>query len=105
VPRLEYEVDGDEGHLTLSNSKRDENFPFPGFGNNKDSLQLELAGAVPLSLDMKFGVCDADVDLGGMEISDARFVTGVSSFRLDFSSPNRVDCDNLVIKAGVPASL
>lgn len=101
VPRLEYEVEGDEGHFRLSNDKGGDHFPFPGFGGNKDSLRLELANSVPLSLNMKFGVCDASIDLGGMEISDANFSTGVCSFKLDFSSPNRISCDNLSIKSGV----
>ncbi len=101
VPRLEYEVDGDRGRFRLSNNRGEDHFPFPGLGGNKDSLRLELANSVPLSLNMNFGVCDADVDLGGMEISDARFSTGVCSFKLDFSSPNKITCDELVVKSGV----
>lgn len=101
VPRLEYEVNGDEGSFRLSNDHGDKHFPFPGFGGSKDSLNLELANSVPVSLAMKFGVCDANIDLGGMKVSDAKFSTGVSSFRLDFSSPNKVSCDRLIIKSGV----
>lgn len=101
VPRLEYEIDGDQGLFRLSNQRGENHFPFPGFGGSKDSLSLQLANSVPLSLIMKFGVCDANIDLGGMEISDARFSTGVSSFKLDFSSPNKITCNNLVVKSGV----
>lgn len=101
VPRLLYEVDGKQGDFMLSNDKQHTNFPFLGFGKEKDSVRLELANSVPVSLNMGFGVCDAKVDLGGMEISDANFATGVCSFDLNFSTPNKIDCSNLSVKTGI----
>ncbi len=101
VPKLMYEIDGDRGIFRLSNDKHNNNFPFLGLNRDKDSVNLRLSNAVPVSLDMAFGVCDAAVDLGGMKISDATFSTGVCSFDLNFSSPNQIDCDNLDIKTGV----
>ncbi len=101
VPRMSYDVDGDNGFFTLSNDREHSRFPFLGFSREKDSVSLELSSSVPVSLDMGFGVCDAIVDLGGMEISNANFSTGVCSFDLNFSSPNKIDCDNLTVKTGV----
>lgn len=101
VPRLMYEIHDDRGVFHLSNEKHNNNFPFPGFGKDKDTVDLRLSNSVPVSLDMAFGVCDAIVDLGGMEISDASFATGVCSFDLNFSTPNKIDCDNVSIKTGV----
>lgn len=101
VPRLTYEVDGDNGIFTLSNDKEQTKFPFLSFGKEKDSVNLELSNSVPVSLHMGFGVCDAVVDLGGMEISDANFSTGVCSFDLNFSSPNKIDCNDITVKTGV----
>lgn len=101
VPRLTYEVDGDNGMFRLSNDKEHDNFPFLGFGKGKDTVDLELSDSVPVSLDVGFGVCEATVDLGGMEISDANFATGVCSFDLNFSSPNKIDCSNLSVKTGI----
>ncbi len=101
VPRLMYEVQDDKGIFHLSNEKHHTNFPFPGFGKDKDTVDLRLSDSVPVSLDMGFGVCDAVVDLGGMEISDANFSTGVCSFDLNFSKPNKIECDNVSIKTGV----
>lgn len=101
VPKMTYEVDGDNGVFTLSNDKHHNKFPFLGFAKEKDSVSLELSSSVPVSLDMGFGVCDAVVDLGGMEISDASFSTGVCSFDLNFSSPNKIDCNDLSVKTGV----
>ncbi len=101
VPKLVYEVDGTEGIFKLSNDKEHTNFPFLGFGKEKDSVRLELASSVPVLLNMGFGVCDAKVDLGGMSIADANFATGVCSFDLNFSSPNKIDCKNVSVKTGI----
>jgi hypothetical protein len=101
VPKLLYEVEGDQGIFKLSNGKEHTNFPFLGFDKDKDSIDLELANSVPVSLDMGFGVCDARVDLGGMQISDANFSTGVCSFDLNFSRPNKIECSNIVVKTGI----
>lgn len=101
VPRLSYDVDGEKGMFTLSNGDEHDNFSFLGLGKGKDTVDLELSDSVPISLDMGFGVCDAMVDLGGMEISDANFATGVCSFDLNFSSPNKIDCSNLSVKTGI----
>ncbi len=101
VPKLMYEVEDGRGIFRLSNDKEHTNFPFLGFNKEKDSVSIELANSVPVSLEMGFGVCDATVDLGGMEISDADFSTGVCSFDLNFSSPNKIECSNISVKTGI----
>ncbi len=101
VPVLNYEVRDNEGVFLFSNGKHDSHFPFFNFGEAKDSVDIELANSVPLHLRVNFGVCDANVDLGGMEISQATFATGVCSFNLNFSSPNKINCHDLQIKTGV----
>lgn len=101
VPKLTYDIEDDKGVFHLSNEKEHTNFPFLGLSSEKDSVDLELSNSVPVSLDMGFGVCDAAVDLGGMEISDANFSTGVCSFDLNFSSPNRIECSNISVKTGI----
>ncbi|HUI30982.1 MAG TPA: hypothetical protein VLX91_12275 [Candidatus Acidoferrales bacterium] len=99
VPTLDYEVEGTQGTLYFANEK--ESVHFPWFHGDKDTAIVELANSVPVSLAMNFGVCDAHVDLGGMEIANATFSTGVCDFKLDFSTPNRIECEDLRIKTGV----
>ncbi len=101
VPRLTYEINDEKGTLHLSNEKTDSHVSLWGLRGNKDSVYVELANSVPLFLTMNFGVCSANVDLGGMKIADAVFSTGVCSFDLDFSSPNEIECDNIKVKTGV----
>ena len=101
VPLLDYIVSGNKGVFRFSNQKNGNNFPWFNMHDVKDSARVELSGTVPVSLTMNFGVCDANVDLGAMMISDATFSTGVCDFNLDFSSPNKIECDDINIKTGI----
>jgi len=101
VPILDYNVEGTKGILNFSNQKGEGHFPWFNIHGDKDSARIELANSVPVSLTMNFGVCDANIDLGGIQISDAVFSTGVCDFNLDFSSANQIQCEDLEIKTGV----
>ena len=61
---------------------------------------LALAGDVPVSLDLKFGAGDADLDLGGMALRRLRLSTGASETRVSFDSPNRVEAEEVRMEAG-----
>lgn len=50
---------------------------------------LELARNVPMELDLEFGAVRADIDLGGLELTDLELSTGASESTLDISLPNR----------------
>jgi len=101
VPKLNYDVDNEEGTFRLSNDKSNKSIPFFHFNGDKDSAVVQLANSVPLSLNVDFGVCDANVDLGGMKLTDASFGTGVCDFKLNFSTPNKIDCQTISVKTGV----
>jgi hypothetical protein len=103
MPILDYEVEANtnRGILNFSNQKGGSSFPWFNIHGDKDSARIELANSVPVSLTMNFGVCDANIDLGGIQISDAAFSTGVCDFNLDFSSVNQIECEDLQIKTGV----
>jgi hypothetical protein len=64
------------------------------------SLRLVLSPAVPLALDLEYGMAIADLDLGGLAVSSAHVKTGGSQSRIVFSAPNRVACDRLEIAVG-----
>lgn len=52
--------------------------------------ELELASDVPMALELELGALRADLDLGGLSMTELRLRTGASETRLDVSSPNRV---------------
>ncbi len=102
VPILDYDVQDGKGIFHFSNQKDGgSHFPWFNIHGDKDTAIIELANSVPVSLTMNFGVCDAAVDLGGMQISNAAFSTGVCDFNLDFSTPNQIECHDVQIKTGV----
>lgn len=51
-------------------------------------LELELARGVPMDLDLQFGAVKADLDLGGLALTDLEVSTGASESVVDVSEPN-----------------
>jgi hypothetical protein len=52
-------------------------------------LTLELARGVPMDLELQFGAVKADLDLGGLALTDLDLHTGASESLIDISEPNR----------------
>ncbi len=51
-------------------------------------LELELARGIPMDLDLEFGAVRADLDLGGLALTDLDLSTGASESEVDVSEPN-----------------
>jgi len=59
-------------------------------GNRESGeLELELARGVPMDLDLEFGAVHAELDLGGLALTDLDLSTGASESTIDISEPNR----------------
>ena len=56
--------------------------------NGEGSMELELARGVPMDLDLEFGAVRADVDLGGLSLTDLELSTGASESVIDISEVN-----------------
>lgn len=61
---------------------------------------LALSPGVDLSLGFNLGAVDADVELGGLRVSQLEMRTGVSKAVVRFSRPNATRCDHASISAG-----
>lgn len=57
-------------------------------GRKTGALDLELARGVPMDLDLRFGAVKADIDLGGLALTDLDLSTGASESLVDVSEPN-----------------
>jgi len=57
-------------------------------GRQAGELDLELARGVPMDLELKFGAVRADIDLGGLALTDLDLKTGASESLIDISEPN-----------------
>lgn len=72
------------------------------WGKDRSSGEMELALArdIPMNLDLEFGAVRADVDLGGLQITDLEMSTGASESRIDISEPNRVPMTSADFEVG-----
>ncbi len=58
--------------------------------NDGQEMELFLARTVPMKLDLEFGAVRADLDLGGIQMTELELSTGASESRIEFSEPNPV---------------
>lgn len=71
--------------------------------SSKQLNQLASIGISPrtdLALDLSLGAVDADVELGGLRISDLDLKTGASRTTVRFSRPNGMRCRHATFSAG-----
>ena len=78
---------GDRLHLGVESIGRGFNI-----GRNKKSgeLDLQLARGIPMDMDLEFGAVRADIDFGGLALTDLDLSTGASQSTIDISEPNSV---------------
>lgn len=63
-------------------------------------LELELARGVPVDLELQFGAVHAEIDLGGLELTDLDLHTGASESVIDISEPNRGHIETASFEVG-----
>jgi hypothetical protein len=59
-----------------------------GKGRGDGELNLFLARGLPMDLEMEFGAVRAELDLGGLALTDLSVSTGASQSTVDVSEPN-----------------
>jgi hypothetical protein len=87
---------GDRLHVGVETINRGINFK----GREAGELELELARGVPMDLDLKFGAVRADIDLGGLALTDLDLSTGASEATVDISEPNPLGMGTASFEAG-----
>ena len=86
--RLELGVEGRGRNIRLGN------------GRDQGELQLGLARGVPMDLTLEFGAVQADLDLGGLQLTGLDLSTGASESTLDVSEPNPTRIKRAVFEVG-----
>ena len=100
---VDFDVDyikrGDEGRLVLESEIRKSRR-----SHDDDELDnewnLDLPTDRPMALDIEIGACEADMDLGGLRLTDLDLDIGASSGRIEFTSPNPERMKSMVIHIG-----
>jgi hypothetical protein len=62
---------------------------WPG-DRDSGEMELFLARDVPMELDLEFGAVRADLDLGGLQMTELDLSTGASESRVSISEPNPI---------------
>ena len=63
-------------------------------------LRLELARGIPMDLDLEFGAVKADLDLGGLALTDLDLSTGASESAIDISELNPSQMETASFEVG-----
>jgi len=88
-PKVDYQVSGDRGRLSIEQRKR----AGITFGNNKNRWDIRLNDQVPLELKLKFGAGEGHLDLRGLNIKSLDVNMGVGSLKLDLSGERKENLD------------
>jgi hypothetical protein len=83
--------DANMGFRALKAMKKDEG----------GSMTVGLNPAVPVNLELNLGGAEANVELGGMSVKSLRIHMGLAGGKVAFSSPNRVDMDEMSLDVGL----
>lgn len=96
-PNVQYEILGETGVLTLSQSiKKDLDLPFP----YKNRWNLKLPSDVPLQLYINTATYSGYIDLTNLQIEYFHLNSGASQTNIEFNQPNLIDLKNINIKTG-----
>lgn len=71
-----------------------------GKNHSGGEMDLALARSVPMDLDLQFGAVRADLDLGGLSLTDLQLSTGASESTVDISEPNPERMDRAKLEVG-----
>ncbi len=96
-PNVQYEILGETGVLTLSQSiKKNLDLPFP----YKNRWNLKLPSDVPLQLYINTATYSGYIDLTNLQIEYFHLNSGASQTNIEFNQPNLIDLKNINIKTG-----
>jgi hypothetical protein len=87
---------GDRLHVGVESTRRSINIR----GRQTGSFELELARGIPMDLDLEFGAVQAEIDLGGIALTDLDLSTGASESLIDISEPNTAQMTTASFEVG-----
>lgn len=93
---IDYDVTGSTGHLTAESDHKENG----NIDTDDNKWEVHLSRDYPLELSLDIGACDAEIDLGGLQVEDLSIEVGATSTSITFSEPNPVEMQELRFEAG-----
>jgi hypothetical protein len=104
--RLRYDADSHEPIHTFENGRLEIGVEGSGrsslfrSGATDGEMELTLSNRVPIDLSLELGAVRADIDLGGLRLTDLLVNTGASDGQIRVSSPNPEEMERVELNAG-----
>lgn len=94
---FEYETRGGTAYVTLESRPRSKSHNLDSHDNIWD---MTLSNRLPIDARLEIGVCEADVELGGLPLTGLKVEMGAASGTISFSEPNPKRLKEINIEAG-----
>ncbi len=99
LPISDFDAPGGVVHLGLK-SQGEGGVRVVSRNHLRQAALVSLSPRVELSLDLSLGAVDADLELGGLRLSQIDLKTGASQATVRFSRPNAMRCRHATFSAG-----
>ena len=97
----EFNADGRELTLGMSHANMGWRALRAMKNNEAGRMTIGLNPSVPMDLDLELGGAQAEVELGGMKITNLKLKIGLAGSRVSFASPNLVEMESLSLDVGL----
>lgn len=110
IPDINYEVIGNEGRLTVifddsefREKGKEKKFTSLSSLENiyENECRLKLTPDIPISLNVELGFVKGQLKLGGLQLKEINFSSGVNKTSIDFDEPNPILLEYFDVEAGV----
>jgi len=94
---FEYETRGGTSYVTLESRPRNKSH---NLNSNNNHWDMTLSNRYPIEARLEIGVCEADLELGGLPLTELSLEMGAASGQVSFSEPNPKRMRELKVEAG-----
>lgn len=94
---FDYETRGGTSYVTLESRPRKS---IHNLDSERNEWDVVLSNRYPTEARFELGACEADIELGGVPLTELSIETGASATRLSFSEPNPKRMRELRVEAG-----